>query len=172
MRVIETSFDGYRFRSRLEARWAVFYKTLKITYEYEKEGYNLNGIYYLPDFWLPAQDCFVEIKGVEPSFEEEERALRLLVATKKMVYVFFGNIPLVEDIPFSTSALACLDEFTLDFYYWWCECPVCGAFGICKYGLVHFLPCKHVTKLFQAYHTEKLRAAYRSARSARFEHKK
>lgn len=51
---IETTYKGYRFRSRLEARWAVFFDTLGIIWEYEKEGYNL-GAYgcYLPDFWLP-----------------------------------------------------------------------------------------------------------------------
>jgi len=42
LKPIETHFDGYRFRSRLEARWAVFFKTLGIEYEYEKEGFNLS----------------------------------------------------------------------------------------------------------------------------------
>ena len=38
---IETVYNGYRFRSRLEARWAVFFDTLGIEYEYEKEGYEI-----------------------------------------------------------------------------------------------------------------------------------
>jgi len=53
MKVIETRFDGYNFRSRLEARYAVFFKYLRTPYEYEKEGYKLNGGLYLPDFFLP-----------------------------------------------------------------------------------------------------------------------
>jgi hypothetical protein len=32
---IETEYGGYKFRSRLEARWAVFFDTAKIKYEYE-----------------------------------------------------------------------------------------------------------------------------------------
>ena len=32
---IETIYKGYRFRSRLEARWAVFFDALGIEYEYE-----------------------------------------------------------------------------------------------------------------------------------------
>ena len=48
---IETCYNGYRFRSRLEARWAVFFDTLGIEYEYEPQGYCLpSGKPYLPDF--------------------------------------------------------------------------------------------------------------------------
>ncbi len=31
----ETYYDGYRFRSRLEARWAVFFNNIGLEYEYE-----------------------------------------------------------------------------------------------------------------------------------------
>jgi len=51
---IETVYDGYRFRSRLEARWAVFFKTAGIRYIYEPECFRLpSGMLYLPDFYLP-----------------------------------------------------------------------------------------------------------------------
>lgn len=51
---IETAYNGYRFRSRLEARWAVFLDALKIRWEYEPEGFTLmDGTRYLPDFRLP-----------------------------------------------------------------------------------------------------------------------
>jgi hypothetical protein len=63
IKAIETQYNGYRFRSRLEARWAVFFDTLGITYEYEKEGYDLDGTWYLPDFWLPDLKLWVETKG-------------------------------------------------------------------------------------------------------------
>lgn len=52
-KAIETSYKGYRFRSRLEARWAVFFDTLGIKWEYEKQGYSLPSGAYLPDFWQP-----------------------------------------------------------------------------------------------------------------------
>lgn len=53
MRAIETRYRGYRFRSRTEARWAVFFDHLGLRWDYEAEGYVLpkNG-YYLPDFKL------------------------------------------------------------------------------------------------------------------------
>lgn len=61
---IETIYNGYRFRSRLEARWAVFFDVLGIEYEYEPEGFELgDGLRYLPDFYLPENDVWVEVKG-------------------------------------------------------------------------------------------------------------
>lgn len=51
IRAKETIYDGYRFRSRLEARWAVFFNALGVKYEYEPEGFVLpSGKSYLPDF--------------------------------------------------------------------------------------------------------------------------
>ena len=48
---IETEYNGYRFRSRLEARWAVLFDALGVKYEYEPEGFELpSGKKYLPDF--------------------------------------------------------------------------------------------------------------------------
>ena len=48
--VIETRYNGYKFRSRLEARWAVFFDAAHIEYRYEPEGYVLSdGRAYLPE---------------------------------------------------------------------------------------------------------------------------
>ena len=40
---IETVYNGYRFRSRLEARWAVFFRAVGIEYQYEPEGFDMDG---------------------------------------------------------------------------------------------------------------------------------
>lgn len=69
---IETVYNGYHFRSRLEARWAVFFDAAGIKYEYEPEGFDVgNGICYLPDFYLPnvelrhtdERGLYIEVKG-------------------------------------------------------------------------------------------------------------
>lgn len=60
---IETMYNGYRFRSRLEARWAVFFDAAGIKYEYEPEGYETSCGKYLPDFYLPDSDSHVEVKA-------------------------------------------------------------------------------------------------------------
>lgn len=75
IKAIETIYDGYKFRSRLEARWAVFFKSLEIKYEYEPEGFMLpSGAKYLPDFRVKCYgtrgiddgdpfDLYIEVKG-------------------------------------------------------------------------------------------------------------
>ena len=53
IKAIETHYKGYRFRSRLEARWAVFFDAAGVEYEYEPEGFVLpSGKRYLPDFLI------------------------------------------------------------------------------------------------------------------------
>ena len=63
IKAIETKYNGFRFRSRLEARWAIFFDSIGLKYEYEIEGFEMNGIRYLPDFYIPSLDRLFEIKG-------------------------------------------------------------------------------------------------------------
>ena len=78
--VAETIFDGHRFRSRLEARWAVFFKTLGIIYEYQREAFELPSGWFLPAFWLPVEKCWIHIaptgssKFSEPCHELSSRS--------------------------------------------------------------------------------------------------
>lgn len=79
LKAIETIHNGYRFRSRLEARWAVFFDSIGIQYEYEKEGYDLGDLgWYLPDFWLPDFKVYVEIKPPKEDTEIEVSKLKAL----------------------------------------------------------------------------------------------
>lgn len=69
---IETKYNGYRFRSRLEARWAVFFDSMEIAYEYELQGFDLGqGRRYLPDFYLPDFGLHVEIKPARDVIDEQ-----------------------------------------------------------------------------------------------------
>ena len=94
VKAIETQFDGYHFRSRIEARWALVFKLLGQPYEYEKEGYDLGGSWYLCDFWLPRDHAWVEIKGAHPTKLEIAR-LRLLAqhTESRSAFIFHGPIP-------------------------------------------------------------------------------
>ena len=75
LRSIETFYNGYRFRSRLEARWAVFFDEMGWQYEYEPQGLVLSdGRPYLPDFLLTAARAWIEIKPQAPSQEERMTA--------------------------------------------------------------------------------------------------
>ena len=65
IKAIETRYKGYRFRSRLEARWAVFFDALQVEWDYEPEGFDLGSAgWYLPDFYLPDLDVWIEVKPV------------------------------------------------------------------------------------------------------------
>lgn len=91
---IETQYKGYKFRSRLEARWAVFFDSAKIRYEYELEGYEMDGgIRYLPDFYLPDYDLHAEVKpSLEAlSFQELEKIDRFSMCPDKKVLLICGT---------------------------------------------------------------------------------
>lgn len=76
MQAIETEYAGWYFRSRLEARWAVFFDVLGLEYVYEAEGFELsNGMKYLPDFWFPHQDLYFEIKPNQEALAQDGRKL-------------------------------------------------------------------------------------------------
>lgn len=95
---IETVYNGYRFRSRLEARWAYFFDKIGAKYQYEVEGYELPGTRYLPDFLVTRRgynmnwNLFIEIKPDFPSQEEQYKAKWLANYTRTPVYIFFGQL--------------------------------------------------------------------------------
>ncbi|WP_299313471.1 hypothetical protein [uncultured Halomonas sp.] len=78
IKAIETIYKGYRFRSRLEARWAVFFDALGIEWEYEPEGFDLGEAgWYLPDFYLPEHKVWIEVKGAEATSDELHKCMML-----------------------------------------------------------------------------------------------
>lgn len=83
LKPIDTRYAGHLFRSRLEARWAVFFDCLGLSWQYELEGYLLpDGTRYLPDFLLQTpqgNQRWVEVKpshiANDPKFEAFAKAL-------------------------------------------------------------------------------------------------
>jgi hypothetical protein len=100
IRPIETWYRGYRFRSRLEARWAVFLDAAAIEWDYEQEGFRVEGKYYLPDFWLPHNKAFLEIKPGDDWIEIRSELAPLLSAladTSAMDVFLIQGAPCPED---------------------------------------------------------------------------
>lgn len=95
---IPTPYDGCLFRSRREARWAVFFNTADIPWEYEEQGYDLGAAgWYLPDFRINADthaEVFFEVKGKTPTREELAKAEALTEQSKLPVYVYFDQVRL------------------------------------------------------------------------------
>lgn len=69
---VETEYAGCRFRSRLEARWAVFFDHANIEWVYEPDRFQLSsGRTYLPDFYLPETGAWAEVKGSDAALDVE-----------------------------------------------------------------------------------------------------
>ena len=99
IKAIETMYEGFRFRSRLEARWAVFLDECQLRWDYEPEGYEImlahRRIKYLPDFWLHCGQ-WAEVKGyldMNGMFRLYEIAGAMTECEKGDDIVILGNIP-------------------------------------------------------------------------------
>lgn len=116
VKAIDTLYNGLYFRSRLEAKWAVFFDVAGMQYRYEPEGYDLGEHgYYLPDFFLPnvvlrrgqgndIPGMFIEVK---PGYSDEnnEKYRALSAGTGHPVILVCG-LPFIEDVryPYGVSA--------------------------------------------------------------------
>lgn len=111
IKAIETRYKGYRFRSRLEARWGVFFDALGIEWKYEPEGFELaDGTRYLPDFWVWLRSSeysgagyWIEIKGNDPTTEEVKKAQMLACGSGHMCIVLSGEIGEHVALTFETN---------------------------------------------------------------------
>src|SRR5665648_473140 len=209
IKAIETVYKGYRFRSRPEGRWAVFFDKLGVEYQYELDGYFLpkelgkteavlyfpehgdgfGDLRYLPDFWLPKLELFVEIKGENPSEKEYAKAHRLQKLTGNEV-ALLGPVPypqLIDNWAVLKGYQTYQSNFMYgdgyvgvcggDFPYAFCECPFCRVIGFTFDGRSARIGCgceqhKQVANGDKTYNnaTPRLVAAYARARQARFEH--
>lgn len=195
LKPIETCYKGYRFRSRLEARWAVFFDALNLQWEYEKEGYDLGEVgWYLPDFWLPEWEHWIEVKPRIPTEDEMNKA-KALVAQGGFPLIFLHNPePVVftfqrklSDDKTLTARVSGLyryitpDSNSID-SMWFDICPYCGkaVYGrfksLCPLGIsrtsftyVAHPKCKK-TANGKIYPRTKISEAITTACSARFEH--
>lgn len=86
---IETRAYGCRFRSRLEARWAVFLTEAGFNWEYEPEGAELEAGRYLCDFLVTGPNgvqVWLEVKPVvddhdDPRWAELARVSGMMLFT-------------------------------------------------------------------------------------------
>ena len=106
IKAIETKYKGYRFRSRLEARWAVFFDALGYQWEYEPEGFDLgDGVYYLPDFRISGVDTngdsmnyWIEVKPLAVKLSAAEK-IKLIRFSEKGEFGFAGAFILLDGPP-------------------------------------------------------------------------
>lgn len=198
MKSIETHYAGCLFRSRLEARWAVFFDALEVPWRYELDGVELaSGTRYLPDFWLPSIEVWLEVKAqLHPidvkwrEFHDEVNAGDEFAAASfvggtgqrrpagapypNRTFMIGSPPPPVTGLARNTvehvDAFACMLGPGSPHAGWaWGFCPECYEPGL-DVGHVAWpteLHCRHFVEI-QCDHP-RIHAALRAARSAQFE---
>lgn len=95
MKPIPTRYKGFFFRSRLEARWAVFFDALGVEWEYEPEGFEFpDGTRYLPDFALDGgglHGTYIEVKPFKPSLEELNKLIKVCEGNTAYGFMLWGT---------------------------------------------------------------------------------
>lgn len=169
---IQTLYKGFLFRSRTEARHAVCMDALQVAYQYEIEGFDLDGLRYLPDFWLPDLGCYLEIKGEEPKPDEEKKARLLSLHSGHRVIIAVGSP--WHDTKMSGYHLGIKTD-CIRFPWAWYVCSQCNRAGLIDtmmfkaYREISILaPCLCESARPILRHTL-LGEAFEEARQARFE---
>lgn len=174
---IKTIYKGYRFRSRLEARWAVFFDAYGVEWEYEPEGFDLgDGICYLPDFLLHGVkgyvegDLYVEVKGhltdedlfkIEkfcwPNGNTDTLPEKPLILVGELLYdnkkSHIESLDDIEKWPFYSNFFICGDAYPV--------IPGINEYG--DFGIIHNQEGPYINE-------EATLEAYRIAKQVCFEH--
>jgi hypothetical protein len=143
MKAIEVKYNGLTFRSKTEAKWALFMDIIGCKYIYEPEGYDLgDGVFYCPDFYLPDIETFLEIKPITGGFPSP--TMELAAQSKKRVITFFGE-PSIYNYPDGGTChqVGIMSHWQYleggwshdkdcgeDYPYAFCICPSCGFVDI------------------------------------------
>jgi hypothetical protein len=193
---IETRYAGCRFRSRLEARTAVFFDALRIEWLYEPEGFEIGPPdrrrRYLPDFYLPERALWVEVKGHSNAVDYQmladaahpEHGLPMTLDTRttwpliKARVLLLGPLPETpmfhqaisviggRDVAAQLTVVCCTSGDEGHSHYF---LPHGHAFAVNVDGEQRF-PNDPLATWGYGFSCPDISNAYRAARSARFEH--
>lgn len=127
LKSIPTVFNKVIYKSRLEARWAVFFDKLGVEAFYEYEGFQLRDGWYVPDFYVPSMNAWFEVKPTEFTYHESQLLYELGEATGRRVVFLSGDM--VYRDPEDHNGLGGF-ECDCDEPYFFCVCPHCFKVGI------------------------------------------
>ncbi len=83
-------YNGTKFKSSVEARWAVFFHTIGLKYEYERRVRLRDHTLCVPDFWLPDFGIWLEVKSEEPRDDSKNVCQRIADSTGCVVLMAVG----------------------------------------------------------------------------------
>jgi hypothetical protein len=87
---IPTKYKGVQFRSRLEAKWAVFFDGIQFPWRYEEMPYRMtNGSKYYPDF-TSVLEFAIEIKPIVPNQDYRNKLLDSSMAQQEPILLLCG----------------------------------------------------------------------------------
>lgn len=168
-KAIEVKWHGCRFRSQLEAKWAVAFEAMGIEWEYEPEGFVADGIWYKPDFLIAGLSglgkgwTFVEVKGKMTDMDRR----KIATLSKYFPIYVVGDVPFRH--PFESQYRAFSHDtyfHSMSLYMMTIATIMGGAIGILKNG------CPAIIPETASYRGDELATtvAFLAARYARFDH--
>lgn len=110
-----TSYRHVLTRSRLEARWLIFFDAIRVPWQYEPEDFSLPSRGYRPDLWLPSKECWAEIKPeyspldhqLAAAVQEQTGSPLLWISGRPQLggytvsFCDFGTVEVVTDLQFA-----------------------------------------------------------------------
>lgn len=175
MKAIETIYNGFRFRSRLEARWAVFFDAADVSYIYEPEGFELaDGSWYLPDFYLSSCNVWVEVKPDRADEQTVQLANGLSCGKGERVLVIQGT-PDPENVDYDITLVEPHQRYNEEADMHFGECRRCSSLYLINgdiyiKGLALEAHEDGCTGKRGGLMADRIEKALQDARAARFEH--
>lgn len=182
IKAIPTRYKGYHFRSRLEARWAVFFNVIGAKWEYEVEGYeNGSGVRYLPDFCLynvtlrgepnPERGLCVEVKpaSYEISSNMADAEKYYMCSPLVLVKGLPRDVQPLPESPMSGEQYVWSEDGPWwDNFVYFMKCYRCGALKV-DYDETNYMECPQCGHLADGYHPDLVDGCH-AAQEAKFEH--
>lgn len=123
---IPTTYNGIKFRSKLEAKYAQGFDLLKIPWVYEEVNFKFDdGIMYAPDFYFPDSNQFFEVKGFMEN-DDYAKIMGLVYSGHDVVVGFgAGNMTYYNGSNTHFWNKYPDEEFECVVY----RCPICGKWS-------------------------------------------
>ncbi|MBW2672037.1 MAG: hypothetical protein JRD89_01310 [Deltaproteobacteria bacterium] len=132
LKPIPETYNGVKFKSKLEAAWAKWLDEQGFIWAYEPFGFNIDGTWYLPDFWLPEVNTIIEVKGALQGLDKTFKLYKKIKESNSDCLLLLGGAP----VPALYNIEGELDRYYLG------RCSKCGKTWICtSYGSYHCRAC-------------------------------
>lgn len=120
---IPTEYKGIVFKSKLEANWAEWLDRVDIKWNYETHGFDVNGTWYLPDFYLYEVNTIIEVKGIRERIEKPYQLMKE-IEREKGVYNPDEELMILLAGPVIPYFYNIFPTYSYGFYVNKCSCGV------------------------------------------------